>query len=159
MRSRVPDRSDELGCRKSTRATRNSVRGEHPRSRVCGDAALVWAKGACGLSSGRSAPRPVQGTARLVTVVAFIVLGLQVRGSRPFERAIAAMLLIVASGFVYELLRIGPSPGAAVGGMRPTLPSRGGVFAAVGIVGATVMPRSTASGHQGGRVIESGGSA
>ena len=72
--------------------------------------------------------------------VAFIVLGLQARGHRPFERAIAAMLLIVSAGFGYELLWIGPSPAAALTGLVPTVPAGGGVFAAVGIVGATIMP-------------------
>jgi manganese transport protein len=72
--------------------------------------------------------------------VAFIVLGLQARGHRPFERAIAAMLLIVSVGFGYELLRIGPRPAAAVAGLVPSLPAGGGVFAAVGIIGATIMP-------------------
>jgi manganese transport protein len=73
-------------------------------------------------------------------VVAFIVLGLQVRGHRPFERAIAALLLIVPGGFAYELLRIQPSPTSAVTGLLPTLPSGGGLFVAVGIIGATLMP-------------------
>jgi manganese transport protein len=73
-------------------------------------------------------------------VVAFIVLGLQARGHRPFERAVAAMLLIVTGGFAYELLRIGPSPASTVTGLLPVLPSGGAVFVAVGIIGATVMP-------------------
>jgi len=50
----------------------------------------------------------------ITDMVAFIVLGLQVRGHRPFERAIAASLLIVTGGFAYELLCIQPSPTSAV---------------------------------------------
>jgi manganese transport protein len=73
-------------------------------------------------------------------VAAYVVLGLQSRGHRPFERAIAAMLLIVTVGFAYELMRVGPNPAAAVTGLLPTLPSGGAVFVAVAIIGATVMP-------------------
>jgi manganese transport protein len=76
----------------------------------------------------------------ITALVAFIVLGLQVRGYRPFERAIAAMLLIVMVGFAYELLGIGLSPTDAVAGLLPTLPGGDGVFLTVGIIGATVMP-------------------
>jgi manganese transport protein len=75
----------------------------------------------------------------ITAVVALVVLGLQVRGYRPFERAVAGLLLIVMGGFAYELLRIAPSPSAAATGLLPTLPGDG-VFLAVGIIGATVMP-------------------
>jgi Natural resistance-associated macrophage protein-like len=53
---------------------------------------------------------PILPAGMITEMVAFIVLGLQVRGHRPFERAIAALLLIVTGGFAYELLRIQPSP-------------------------------------------------
>jgi natural resistance-associated macrophage protein len=53
---------------------------------------------------------PMLPAGMITEMVAFIVLGLQVRGHRPFERAIAALLLIVTGGFAYELLRIQPSP-------------------------------------------------
>ena len=52
---------------------------------------------------------PMLPAGMITEMVAFIVLGLQVRGHRPFERAIAALLLIVTGGFAYELLRIQPS--------------------------------------------------
>lgn len=79
--------------------------------------------------------------AALITAVgAFIVLGLQVRGYRPFERAIAAMLLLIIGGFLYELLHIGPDAGEALAGLAPSLPRTGSAYLAVGIIGATVMP-------------------
>ncbi|MFC0540714.1 Nramp family divalent metal transporter [Kutzneria chonburiensis] len=83
---------------------------------------------------------PMLPAGAITGVVAFIVLGLQARGHRPFERAVAAMLLIVACGFAYELLCVGPSPASTVTGLLPVLPSGGAVFVAVGIIGATVMP-------------------
>lgn len=83
---------------------------------------------------------PMLPAALITAVVAFIVLGLQSRGYRPFERAIAAMLLFIIGGFTYELLHIGPDPGAAVAGLVPSLPGSGSAYLAVGIIGATVMP-------------------
>ncbi|MEU6786128.1 Nramp family divalent metal transporter [Nonomuraea angiospora] len=73
-------------------------------------------------------------------MVAFVVLGLQSRGYRPFERAISAMLLLIAGGFLFELLYVGPEPAQAFAGLVPTLPGEGSAYLAVGIIGATVMP-------------------
>jgi manganese transport protein len=75
----------------------------------------------------------------ITAVIALVVLGFQIRGYRLLERTIGALLLIVMGGFGYELLRIGPSPSSTATGLLP-LPVDGGVFLAVGIVGATVMP-------------------
>ncbi|GAB3693173.1 Nramp family divalent metal transporter [Saccharopolyspora sp. ID03-671] len=83
---------------------------------------------------------PMLPAALITAVVAFIVLGLQARGYRPFERAIAAMLLLIIGGFTYELLHIGPDAGEALAGLVPTLPGSGSAYLAVGIIGATVMP-------------------
>jgi manganese transport protein len=80
--------------------------------------------------------------AGLITgLIAFVVLDLQRRGYRPFELAIAALLGIVLLGFLYEMLRVGPSARGALHGFVPSL--RGGssaAYLAVGIIGATVMP-------------------
>jgi len=47
--------------------------------------------------------------AGLITcVITFAVLGLQARGYRRFELAIAGLLGLVVAGFLYETLRIGP---------------------------------------------------
>jgi len=45
----------------------------------------------------------------MTAVVAFAILALEQRGYRRFELAIIALLLIVLLGFVYDLLRVGPS--------------------------------------------------
>ena len=73
-------------------------------------------------------------------VLAFAILGLQQRGYRGFELAIAGLLGIVLAGFLYETLRIGPSAPDALGGLVPHLGGGEAAYLAVGIVGATVMP-------------------
>ena len=79
--------------------------------------------------------------AGLVTgLVAFGILGLQRRGFRAFELAIAALLGIVFAGFLYQTLKIGPSAHLALRGFLPRLSSNDAVYLAVGIVGATIMP-------------------
>lgn len=78
--------------------------------------------------------------ALITAVIAFAVLALQNRGYRRFEQAIAALLLIIISGFGYELLQIAPATGPALAGLAPTLSSDGSAYLAVAIVGATVMP-------------------
>jgi len=79
--------------------------------------------------------------AGLITgVIAFAILELQRRGFRPFELAIAALLGIVFAGFLNETLKIGPSASGALRGLVPSLRGQQGIYLAVGIVGATVMP-------------------
>ncbi|SDY58020.1 manganese transport protein [Saccharopolyspora shandongensis] len=82
---------------------------------------------------------PMVPAALITAVVAFALLGLQARGFRPFERAIAGLLLLIIAGFAYQLLRIGVEPAQAIAGLVPSLPA-GSAYLAVGIVGATVMP-------------------
>jgi manganese transport protein len=76
----------------------------------------------------------------LTGVIAFGILGLQRRGFRGFELAIAALLGIVFAGFLYETAHIGPSAPLALRGFIPHLSSFSAVYLAVGIIGATVMP-------------------
>jgi manganese transport protein len=83
---------------------------------------------------------PLFPAALITAVVAFVVLGLQARGYRAFERAIAAMLGLIIGGFAYELLHIQPDAAQAFAGLAPTLPGSGSAYLAVGIIGATVMP-------------------
>jgi manganese transport protein len=79
--------------------------------------------------------------AGLITgVIAFGILGLQRKGFRRFELAIAALLGIVFAGFLYETLHIGPSAHMALDGFVPRLSNGDAVYLAVGIIGATVMP-------------------
>jgi manganese transport protein len=76
----------------------------------------------------------------LTGVIAFGILGLQQRGFRQFELAITALLGIVFLGFLYEILKIGPSAHDSLSGLIPHLGNSDAAYLAVGIVGATVMP-------------------
>jgi manganese transport protein len=79
--------------------------------------------------------------AGLITgVVAFGVLGLQSRGHRKFEVAIAGFLGVILLGFLYDTLRIGFDARGALGGFVPSFNGSGSVLLATGILGATVMP-------------------
>jgi manganese transport protein len=74
--------------------------------------------------------------------IAFLILELQNRGFRRFELAITALLGIIFAGFLYEMLRIGPSAHETLHGLVPSLGSSGALYLAVGIIGATVMPHA-----------------
>jgi manganese transport protein len=76
----------------------------------------------------------------MTAVVAFGILGLQTRGHRRFELAIAGFLGIVFLGFLYDLLQVDVDGGAAVAGLVPRFDGSDSVMLAVGILGATVMP-------------------
>jgi manganese transport protein len=78
----------------------------------------------------------------ITSVITFAILGLQARGCRPFERAIAALLGLVVAGFVYETLRISPSAPASLRGLLPATDGTGSLYLAAGILGATVMPHA-----------------
>jgi manganese transport protein len=79
--------------------------------------------------------------AGLITgVIAFAILGLQMRGHRGFELAVTALLGIVFAGFLFETLRIGPSVHESLRGLLPGFNGAGSLYLAVGIIGATVMP-------------------
>ena len=73
-------------------------------------------------------------------VIAFAILFLQSRGFRRFELAITALLGIIFLGFLYEVLRIGPSVHGSLNGLIPGLHGNSYLYLAVGIIGATVMP-------------------
>lgn len=93
---------------------------------------------AIGLNLLFGLPLPAAG---LVTaVIAFGLLGLQSRGFRPYELAITGLLAIVAAGFLYQTLRVGPDARGAALGLIPSFGGNGGIILAAGIVGATVMP-------------------
>ena len=76
----------------------------------------------------------------MTAVVAFAILGLQTRGYRRFELAIAGLLGIVCLGFIYDLLQVHVDGGAFARGLVPTFSGSDSVMLAVGILGATVMP-------------------
>lgn len=77
----------------------------------------------------------------ITAVVAFGILALQQRGYRRFELAIAAMLALVALGFVYDLVAVGHQSASGIaGGLVPGLAGSDSLVLVVGIIGATVMP-------------------
>jgi manganese transport protein len=81
--------------------------------------------------------------AGLITcVITFAILGLQSRGYRRFELAIAALLGLVVAGFLYETLRVSPSAPASLRGLLPATDGTGSLYLAAGILGATVMPHA-----------------
>jgi manganese transport protein len=75
----------------------------------------------------------------LTAVVAFAILGLEQRGYRRFEIAIAGLLGIVFLGFAFDLVNVDVATGAVGGGLIPHLP-HGSLLLVSGIIGATVMP-------------------
>ena len=76
----------------------------------------------------------------ITAAVAFGLLGLQSRGARPFEVAIAGLMLVVLIGFLYSLVRGGIDSGEAVQGLTPRFEGADTVLLATGMLGATVMP-------------------
>jgi len=77
----------------------------------------------------------------ITAVVAFAILALEQRGYRKFELAIAAMLALVALGFVYDLFAVGnQSASGILDGLTPGLAGSESLLLVVGIIGATVMP-------------------
>src|SRR4051794_26087411 len=76
----------------------------------------------------------------ITAVVAFGVLGLQARGYRRFELAIAALLGLIILGFLYDTLHIGFDAGDAARGFLPGFAGTDSVLLATAILGATVMP-------------------
>jgi manganese transport protein len=93
---------------------------------------------AVGLNLIFGVPLPAAGL--ITAVVAFVVLGLDQRGYRRFELAIAGFFAIVFLGFAYDLIWVHASPGGVAAGLIPNFGGANGVLLAVGIIGATVMP-------------------
>ncbi|MFP5020643.1 Nramp family divalent metal transporter [Pseudonocardia phyllosphaerae] len=73
-------------------------------------------------------------------VLAFVLLGLQSRGHRPFERAIVFLLLVILVGLVSTVFRVPVDGGALAAGLVPAFDGLDSVVLATGILGATVMP-------------------
>src|SRR5690348_947717 len=76
----------------------------------------------------------------ITAVVAFAILGLQTRGYRAFELAIAGFLGIVLLGFLYDVTHVTVNGSHLAEGFVPTFSGSDSVILAVGILGATVMP-------------------
>ncbi|MFI1154371.1 Nramp family divalent metal transporter (plasmid) [Streptomyces sp. NBC_01343] len=83
-------------------------------------------------------PLPIGG---LVTgAAAFALLGLESRGYRRFELAIAGLLFVIIAGFVIDTILAGVDLGGIAGGAVPRFSGAQSVLLAAGILGATVMP-------------------
>ncbi|MGY1773841.1 Nramp family divalent metal transporter [Blastococcus sp. SYSU D00813] len=94
--------------------------------------------GAVALNLLFGVPLPIGGV--ITAVVAFVLLGAQSRGHRPFERVITGLLLVIGGGFLYTLLGAGVDMGGVAGGVVPSFEGSESVLLATGILGATVMP-------------------
>jgi manganese transport protein len=73
-------------------------------------------------------------------IVAFALLGLQTRGYRPFELAIAGLFGVILLGFLSTLLRVDIAADDAAAGLVPSFAGTDSLLLATGILGATVMP-------------------
>ncbi|MEP7089920.1 MAG: Nramp family divalent metal transporter [Nocardioidaceae bacterium] len=76
----------------------------------------------------------------ITAAVAFALLGLQSRGARPFEVAIAGMLLVVLVGFLYSVVLGGVDVGGVTAGLEPRFEGTDTLMLATGMLGATIMP-------------------
>jgi len=71
----------------------------------------------------------------------FLLLAIQRLGVRRMEAFILMLVGTIAACFLIEIFLAKPDWGAAVAGLRPTMPS-GALYIAIGIIGATVMPHN-----------------
>jgi manganese transport protein len=83
---------------------------------------------------------PLFASGLITGVIAFAILGLQKRGYRSFEVAIAGLLGVIMLGFLYQTLMVGADRGGVLRGFIPHFSGNGSILLAVGILGATVMP-------------------
>jgi manganese transport protein len=83
---------------------------------------------------------PLFAAGLMTAVIAFAILGLQAKGYRRFEAAIAGLLGLIILGFLYDTLQIGFDAGEAAKGFLPGFAGTDSVLLATGILGATVMP-------------------
>jgi manganese transport protein len=84
---------------------------------------------------------PLFASGLITAVLAFAILGLQARGFRRFEVAIAVLTGVIVVAFGLQVLRAHPSTGGVAHGIGiPQFQGYGSVLLAVGILGATVMP-------------------
>ncbi|MEA2272609.1 MAG: manganese transport protein [Solirubrobacteraceae bacterium] len=83
---------------------------------------------------------PLFAAGLITAVVAFALLGLQRRGYRRFEVAIAGLLGVILLGFLYQTLKIGADAGGVARGFIPGFAGTESILLATGILGATVMP-------------------
>jgi manganese transport protein len=84
---------------------------------------------------------PLLPAAVITGIISFGILGLQARGFRHLEAAIAGMVGIILLGFAFQLTLADPDATDVLHGLlTPQFDGTGSVLLAVGIIGATVMP-------------------
>lgn len=72
----------------------------------------------------------------------FLLFYLQRLGMRKMEGFIIMLVLIIGLSFLVEMLFAKPHLGELVKGFIPTIPNSEGLYIAIGIIGATVMPHN-----------------
>ena len=78
----------------------------------------------------------------LVGAIAIVLVSLQTRGQRLFERVTVALLAVIALGFLAGLLPAAVDWPRAAGGLVPRFAGAGSVVLAASMLGATVMPHA-----------------
>ncbi len=78
----------------------------------------------------------------LTVLDTFLLLVLQRYGIRKMEAFIIALVAIVGTSFLVQLLIAKPPMGEVVTGFIPSLPDETALYIAIGIIGATVMPHN-----------------
>ena len=79
----------------------------------------------------------------LITVLdTFLLLFLINKGIKKMEAFIIALVLIIGVSFVFEMIFAQPEIGGILKGLIPSIPSKEGLYIAIGIIGATVMPHN-----------------
>lgn len=78
----------------------------------------------------------------LTVLDTFLLLLLQRYGIRKMEAFIIALVAIVGTSFLIELILAKPAMGEVVKGFVPSLPDETALYIAIGIIGATVMPHN-----------------
>ncbi|MFB6165022.1 MAG: Nramp family divalent metal transporter [Haloarculaceae archaeon] len=87
---------------------------------------------------------PLWAGAVLAGASSFALLGVRTahqRGFRWVELTIMSLVGVIALAFVFEMVLARPTAGEIVSGLAPGIPG-GGLYIAIGILGATVMPHS-----------------
>jgi manganese transport protein len=79
----------------------------------------------------------------LITVLdTFLLLLLQRLGMRKMEAFIIALVFIIGASFLIEIVLAKPDLKEVAAGFIPHVPNRTGLYIAIGIIGATVMPHN-----------------
>lgn len=79
----------------------------------------------------------------MITVLdTFLLLFLINKGMRKMEAFIIALVAIIGFSFIFEMIFAQPEVGKVLTGLIPSIPSKEGLYIAIGIIGATVMPHN-----------------